>query len=70
MNPELSSASRPADAVEQAPLNFFSRITGVWFSPGETFSEIGNAKGAFGTILTPILALIIIGATFCVVGLI
>jgi hypothetical protein len=68
MNPELSRASQPADAVEQAPLNFFSRITGVWFSPGETFAEIGHAKGAFGTILAPILGLIIIGATFGVAG--
>lgn len=69
MNPDLSYASGPANAAEPAPLNFFSRIIGVWFSPGETFAEIGRAKGAFGTILAPILALIIIGAAFSVVGL-
>lgn len=68
MNPDLSHASGPANAVEPAPLSFFSRITGIWFSPGETFTEIGSAKGAFGTILAPILALIIIGATFGAVG--
>jgi Yip1 domain len=57
MNPELSSASQPADAVEQAPLNFFSRITGVWFSPGETFADIGRApRVLIPTLLVMILA--------------
>ncbi|MGH9755644.1 MAG: YIP1 family protein [Blastocatellia bacterium] len=69
MNPELSQASKPAGAEpEPAPRNFFSRLIGVLFSPGETFAEIGHAKGAFGTILAPILALVIIGATFGAVG--
>lgn len=69
MNPELSYASQPAGAEpEPAPQSFFSRVIGVWFSPGETFAEIGHAKGAFGTILAPILALIIIGAIFGAVG--
>lgn len=67
MNPDLSYASEPA-AAEPAPLNFFSRIVGVWFSPGETFAEIGHAKGAFGTIIAPILALALIGAAFGAVG--
>lgn len=66
MNPDLSYASEPA--AEPAPLNFFSRIVGVWFSPGETFAEIGHAKGAFGTIWAPILALVIIGGAFGAVG--
>jgi amino acid transporter len=66
MNPDLSYASEPA--AEPAPLNFFSRIIGVWFSPGETFTEISHAKGVFGTIIAPILALVIIGATFGAVG--
>lgn len=68
MNPDLSYASQPANAAEPAPLNFFSRIIGVWFSPGETFAEIGHAKGIFGTILAPILALVLLGAVFGVVG--
>lgn len=68
MNSELSYTSEPANSAGPAPLNFFSRITGVWFSPGETFAEIGLAKGAFGTIWAPILGLIIIGAAFGVVG--
>src|SRR5262249_18601182 len=68
MNPELSYASDSANADEPAPLNFFSRVIGIWFSPGETFAEIGRAKGAAGTILAPILGLVIFGAIFGVVG--
>jgi hypothetical protein len=70
MNPDLSHASGPATAAEPAPLTFFNRITGIWFSPGETFAEIGHVKGAFGTFMAPILALIILGATFGAVGII
>lgn len=59
MNPELSYASKPAGAEpEPAPRNFFSRLIGVWFSPSETFAEIGHAPRA----LAPILALMIIGS--------
>jgi hypothetical protein len=68
MNPELSYSSESAPSAEPTPLNFFSRITGIWFSPGETFAEIGRAKGAFSTIWAPIIALIIFGAAFGVVG--
>jgi hypothetical protein len=68
MKPELSYASDPANSAQPAPLNFFSRITGVWFSPGETFTEIGYVKGATGTILAPTLAMIIIGVAFGVIG--
>ncbi|MCI0387358.1 MAG: YIP1 family protein [Acidobacteria bacterium] len=68
MNSELSYPSEPANEAGPAPLSIFGRITGVWFSPRETFAEIGIAKGAFGTIWAPILGLIIIGATFIVVG--
>lgn len=68
MKPELSYASEPANPAEPASLNFFSRITGVWFSPGETFTEIGYVKGAFGTLLAPMLAMIVIGAAFGVIG--
>src|SRR5262245_42084182 len=58
MNPELSYATKPADAEpEPAPQNFFSRLIGVWFSPGETFAEIGRAP----RMLAPILVLMIMG---------
>jgi hypothetical protein len=68
MNSEMSyPADRPKE-TPPAPLNIFGSITGVWFSPGETFAEIGRAKGAFGMIWAPILGLIIIGAIFGVVG--
>ncbi len=59
MNPELSYATKPASAEpEPAPQNFFSRLIGVWFSPGETFAEIGRAP----RMLAPILALMFIGS--------
>src|SRR5262245_42276517 len=59
MNPELNYATKPASAEpEPAPQNFFSRLIGVWFSPGETFAEIGRAP----RMLAPILALMIIGS--------
>jgi hypothetical protein len=68
MNPDLSYASDSPNAAQPAPLNFFSRITGIWFSPGETFTEIGSAKGALGTIVAPLLGLIIFGVAFGAVG--
>jgi hypothetical protein len=59
MNPELSYTSKPAGAdPEPAPQNFFSRLIGVWFSPGETFAEIGRAP----RVLAPMLTLMIIGS--------
>jgi hypothetical protein len=59
MNPELSYSTKPASAEpEPAPRNFFSRLIGVWFSPGETFAEIGRAP----RMLAPILALMVIGS--------
>jgi len=59
MNPELNYASKPANAEpEPAPQNFFSRLIGVWFSPGETFAEIGRAP----RMLAPMLALMVIGS--------
>jgi hypothetical protein len=62
MNPELSYAAKHASAEpEPAPQNFFSRLIGVWFSPGETFAEIGRAP----RILAPMLTLMLIG---CVGG--
>jgi len=59
MTPESKIASQPTNAApEAAPHGFFSRLIGVYFSPGETFQEVGRAP----RILTPILATIIIGA--------
>jgi hypothetical protein len=52
MNPEMSYAAKPASA-EAAPRNFFSRLIGVYFSPGETFAEMAQAPRA----LVPIIAL-------------
>jgi len=54
MDPELSYASKPADAAQApAPQNFFSRLIGVYFSPGETFAGMASAPRVF----TPIIAL-------------
>jgi hypothetical protein len=52
MNPEMSYGAKPASA-EAAPRNFFSRLIGVYFSPGETFAEMAQAPRA----LAPIVAL-------------
>lgn len=41
-----------------APQSFFSRLIGVFFSPGETFKEIGLAPN----VLVPLLVLALIGA--------
>jgi hypothetical protein len=41
-----------------APQNFFSRLIGVYFSPGETFKEIGLAP----KIVMPLIVLALVGA--------
>ena len=53
MNPELSYGAKPASEEAAAPRNFFSRLIGVFFSPGETFPEMARAPRA----LAPIIAL-------------
>jgi hypothetical protein len=59
MNPELNYTAKPAGAdPDPAPQNFFSRLIGVWFSPGETYAEIGRAP----RVLAPMLALMIMGS--------
>lgn len=51
-------ASSAVDATPEAkPQNFFSRLIGVYFSPGETFAEIGRAP----KLLLPILASLLLG---------
>jgi Yip1 domain len=58
MAPEDNFSSQPVTAApEAAPQNFFSRLIGVWFSPGETFQEIGRAPRP----LIPIIASIVLG---------
>ena len=56
MNPELSSGAKPASEEAAAPRNFFSRLIGVYFSPGETFVEMARAP----RVLAPIIALILL----------
>ena len=50
MNPEMSYEAKPASA-EAAPRNFFSRLIGVYFSPGETFAEMAGAPRALMPII-------------------
>ena len=40
-----------------APGNFFSRLIGVYFSPGETFKEIGQSP----SFIVPLLVLMLVG---------
>jgi preprotein translocase subunit SecG len=56
MNPELSYGAKPASEEAAAPRNFFSRLIGVCFSPGETFVEMARAPRA----IAPIIALTIL----------
>ncbi len=56
MNPELSYASQPENVTpEPTPQGFFNRLVGVYFSPGETFAEIGRAP----RIIVPMIVLLI-----------
>jgi Yip1 domain len=57
MNPEMSYGAKPAGA-EAAPRNFFSRLIGVYFSPGETFAEMAGAPNA----LMPIIVFVLFSA--------
>lgn len=51
-------ASSAVDAAPTPkPQNFFSRLLGVYFSPGETFADIGRAPN----LLLPILASLLLG---------
>jgi hypothetical protein len=60
MSSELSHANHSVN-IEPAhtPRNLFGRLTGVWFSPGETFAEVGRGPRA----LIPTLLLIALVAT-------
>lgn len=61
MNPELSNESQPNPQPEPsatAPQSFFNRLIGTYFSPGETFQEIGRAPG----FVTPLLVLALVSA--------
>jgi hypothetical protein len=59
MNSELSYQAESAGAIpEPDPQNFFSRLTGVLFSPGETFEEIGRAP----RVLIPLIMVMALGA--------
>lgn len=51
MTPESTVSS------DAAPSNFFSRLIGVYFSPGETFQDIGRAPN----ILAPLLVMMLVG---------
>ncbi len=55
MEPEAANASLQTEVAK--PRNFFSRLGGVYTSPGETFREIGRSP----QVLIPIIALVIIG---------
>ncbi|MFN0123592.1 MAG: YIP1 family protein [Blastocatellia bacterium] len=56
MTPEQQTLYPTQPVAAAAPQNFFSRLIGVFFSPGETFRDIGRAP----TWLAPTLALILI----------
>jgi len=53
---EPQTAGESIQTEDVKPRNFFSRLGGVYFSPGETFKEIGRSPG----VLMPIIFLILI----------
>lgn len=55
MESEINNEPVPEEVPK--PKNFFSRLGGIYFSPGETFQEIGRSPG----VLMPIIAAIVIG---------
>jgi hypothetical protein len=62
MNPEFSYDPKTADAeTKPAPQNFFSRLVGVYFSPGETFVGMASAPSPLAPIIALILLFIISG---------
>jgi hypothetical protein len=63
MNPEMSYGAKPASA-EAAPRNFFSRLIGVYFSPGETFAEMARAPRAITAIIALTLLFVISSVLF------
>jgi len=56
----MSYGAKPASA-EAAPRNFFSRLIGVYFSPGATFAEMAQAPRAIAPIIALTLLFIISG---------
>src|SRR5262249_41415475 len=60
MNPEMSYDAKP-ESAEAAPRNFFSRLIGVYFSPGETFAEMAKAPRSIAPIIAITLLFIISG---------
>ena len=61
MTPDHSYAthSHPAQTEpETPPKSFVSRLVGAWFSPGETFAEVGRAPRP----LLPLIALVVLTA--------
>lgn len=57
MDPQLSYASQTDPALPAVtPKSFFSRLGGVYFSPGETFAEIGRAP----RVVVPLLVLVLL----------
>jgi len=63
MNPELSYGTKPATAEpDPAPQNFFARLIGVYFSPGETFARMARAPRALAPIIVLVLLFAISGA--------
>jgi hypothetical protein len=63
MTPESNPMSIPSEATPAAEnKGFFSRLSGVYFTPGETFAGFKLDKTLFVPIILPILLVMAIGA--------
>ncbi|HJT86905.1 MAG TPA: YIP1 family protein [Bryobacteraceae bacterium] len=59
-------ATEPASQVEPRPLGEFSRLTGVFFEPGKTFTDIAERPAWFVPVVLAILVGIVYLYTFSV----
>jgi preprotein translocase subunit SecG len=63
MTPESNPVAVPSEATPTAEnLGYFSRLSGVYFSPSETFAGFKFDKTLFVPIILPILIVMVIGA--------
>ena len=63
MTPESNPVAVPSEATPMAEnLGYFSRLSGVYFSPSETFAGFKFDRTLFVPIILPILVMMVIGA--------
>lgn len=62
MTPETNQAVAQAEGASSQPKGFFGRLSGIYFTPGETFAEFKFDKSLFVPIILPIFISMSLGA--------